>query len=158
MKFLPGLCILLLLTACSTGRDISGSHASGTVLPSPEQCVPYARRTSGIEIYGDAHTWWDQAAPERRGTTPRPGAVLVLARTDKMRSGHVAVVRQVHGPRQIDVTHSNWGNDRDSRRVLYHSMRVEDISAGNDWSRVRFWNAEMNCFGFPYAARGFIYG
>ena len=37
------------------------------------QCVPFARLLSGIQIFGDAHTWWQQAAgairPARR---PRP--------------------------------------------------------------------------------------
>ncbi|MBU6372483.1 MAG: hypothetical protein KJS97_07095 [Alphaproteobacteria bacterium] len=26
--------------------------------PKPLQCVPYARERSGIDIYGDAVTWW----------------------------------------------------------------------------------------------------
>lgn len=160
LKLLLALCCAVtLLTACSTSQDISHPYASGTALRSPEQCVPYARRISGVALYGDAYTWWDQAEPNyRRGRAPRPGAVLVLARTDKMQSGHVAVVNNVLGPRLIDVTHSNWGNDHDSRRIVYHSMRVADISQANDWSQVRFWNAGKNCFGFPYAARGFIYG
>ena len=157
------LCLALILSACATptGTKVTAaepSFASGVMLAEPVQCVPYARQVSGIQIRGDAHSWWDQAAPGKRGPAPKPGAVLVLARTGKMTSGHVAVVKDVLGPRLINVTHSNWGNDRESRRVLYHSMRVEDISANNDWTRVRFWNAEKNCFGFPYAARGFIYG
>src|SRR6195256_6966216 len=45
----------------------------------PLQCVPYARAHSAIKIYGDAYTWWDQAAGKYpRGTLPEPGAVLVL--------------------------------------------------------------------------------
>jgi hypothetical protein len=37
------------------------------------QCVPYARQVSGIQLYGDAHTWWDQAAGRYdRGFTPAP--------------------------------------------------------------------------------------
>jgi hypothetical protein len=27
----------------------------------PLQCVPFARQASGVEIYGDANTWWTQA-------------------------------------------------------------------------------------------------
>ena len=27
----------------------------------PLQCVPYAREHSGIKLFGDAYTWWDQA-------------------------------------------------------------------------------------------------
>lgn len=107
---------------------------------------------------GDAHSWWERAAPTYdRGHSPRPGSVLVLAQTSRMKHGHVAVVTDVLGPRQINVTHSNWGNDRYSRRVIYDYMRVEDASANNDWSSVRFWNPDKNVFGFPYQARGFIY-
>jgi surface antigen len=133
-------------------------YVSARVVSNPVQCVPYAREKSGIQIMGDAHTWWDRAAPKYdRGHTPRPGAVLVLAKTGKMKHGHVAVVKDVLGPRHINVTHSNWGNDKYSRRVIYDSMRVEDISPRNDWSSVKFWNPDKNVFGFPYAARGFIY-
>lgn len=133
-------------------------YISARKVSAPVQCVPYAREVSGIQIRGDAHRWWDLAAPRyQRGHTPRPGAVLVLARTSRMTSGHVAVVKEVLNGRQINITHSNWGNDKYSRRVIYDSMRVEDASPHNDWSSVRFWNPEKNVFGFPYAARGFIY-
>jgi len=41
------------------------------------QCVPFARLMSGIQIFGDAHTWWSQAAGRyQRGYTPKAGAVL----------------------------------------------------------------------------------
>lgn len=122
------------------------------------QCVPYARDTSGIQIYGDAHTWWDKAPPRyQRGYTPRPGSVLVLKNTARMRSGHLAVVKQVLNSREIDVTHSNWGNSWNTRRIIYDSARVRDVSANNDWSAVSFWNYSHNVFGAPYAAHGFIY-
>lgn len=137
---------------------INTPHATTHREADPVQCVPYARKVSGIQIRGDAYTWWDKAAPDYdRGHSPRPGAVLVLARTSKMTSGHVAVVKNIVGPRQINVTHSNWGSDRSTRRVIYDSMRVEDVSARNDWTSVRFWNIDKNVFGFPYAAKGFIY-
>src|SRR3546814_993934 len=36
------------------------------------QCVPYARTVSGVRIYGDALTWWDQAENHyKRGHAPR---------------------------------------------------------------------------------------
>lgn len=155
------LCLVtVILTGCSTaGREFSYPNASGKTVAKAEQCVPYARRMSGVELYGDAYSWWDKAQKTgyTRGPSPKPGAVLVLARTSKMTSGHVAVVNRVLDARHIDVTHSNWGNDKKSRRVIYKSMLVEDISSGNDWSSVRFWNREENCFGFPYAVSGFIY-
>lgn len=157
---------LLLLSACASkpgtvftdSTPLTSAYFSARKVSAPLQCVPYAREKSGIQIRGDAHHWWDNAAPRyQRGQTPRPGAVLVLSSTAKMTSGHVAVVTEVLTPRQINVTHSNWGNDRYSRRVVYDSMRVEDVSARNDWTSVRFWNPDKNVFGFPYAARGFIY-
>lgn len=160
------IALSLCLSACATSKNNvftdstprQTEFVSARVVSKPVQCVPFARDVSGIQIMGDAYTWWDRAAPRYdRGHQPRRGAVLVLARTAKMKHGHVAVVRDVLGPRHINVTHSNWGNDRYSRRVIYDSMRVEDISARNDWSSVRFWNPEKNVFGFPYAARGFIY-
>lgn len=157
---------VLLLSGCAgtpgkvftEATPMKAAYYSAHTVSAPVQCVPFAREVSGIQIRGDAHQWWDRAAPRyERGQSPRPGAVLVLNRTAKMTSGHVAVVTEVLGPRQINVTHSNWGNDRTSRRMIYDSMRVEDISAHNDWTRVRFWNPEHNVFGFPYVARGFIY-
>lgn len=147
----------MLLAACSSSR-IDSPYASGSYGSKPQQCVPYARSQSGVEIYGDAHTWWDKAGQRyARGALPKPGAVMVLEKTRRMRHGHLAVVKRIINARQIDVTHSNWGSDRESRSIIYDSMRVEDISKANNWSTVRFWNNKSNNFGFPYAVRGFIY-
>ncbi|WP_435640262.1 CHAP domain-containing protein [Micavibrio aeruginosavorus] len=182
-KLLLPVAALLLLSACTTTRSAppaaKWSYMDATprpesvAQPAPapvpmatysmmrkaEQCVPYARRVSGIELFGDAHSWWNQAAAKNypRGQRPMPGSVLVLPRTSKMKHGHVAVVKDVLDSRNINVTHTNWGNTRETRRAIYHSMRVQDISTNNDWSRVRFWNAHDDVFGFPYAANGFIY-
>lgn len=163
-----GLC-LLLLSACSggapyksksapTGSAFHTSHASGRYLAQPVQCVPFARERSGISLYGDAHTWWGKAAGRyAQGYLPQPGAVMVLARTDRMRHGHVAVVKRVINSREIEVSHSNWGADFDSRRMAYDTMRVQDASAANDWSSVRLWNYHIGSYGLPYAVSGFIY-
>ena len=35
--------------------------ATASLLDYVGQCVPFARAASGIQIYGDAWTWWDQA-------------------------------------------------------------------------------------------------
>lgn len=153
-----GLSVFLLAACSSTGGRFDTPHARGAYLPKPVQCVPYARGLSGIEIYGDAHTWWENAASRyARGHWPQEGAVMVLSRTDKMRHGHVAVVRRVLSPREIEVAHSNWGSDFETRRMAYESMRVEDISSNNDWSLVRFWNYHIGQYGLPYPVRGFIY-
>src|SRR3569623_1442904 len=68
------------------------------------QCVPFARLISGIQIFGDAYTWWSQAAGKyESGRTPRAGAVLCFKAIGRMRLGHVAVVSQVLTDRVIQV-------------------------------------------------------
>ena len=151
--------MLLLLAGCAGDREeFRTPHARGYHAGEPEQCVPFARRMSGIELRGDAYSWWDKASPAyERGHYPLEGAVLVLSRTKKLPRGHLAVVTNVINQRFIEVAHSNWGNDKESRSVVYEAMRVEDISTKNNWSQLRFWNHEADQFGFPYPARGFIY-
>ena len=73
------------------------------------ECVPFARAASGIQIYGDAWTWWDQADGRyKRGDVPRAGAVIVFARTGRLPLGHVAVISRVVTSRVAMVTHANW--------------------------------------------------
>jgi hypothetical protein len=84
-------------------------------------------------------------------------AVLVLSRTQRLKLGHLAVVMDIMGPRQIRVTHANFGSDPVSRRVIYDSMPVADVSPDNDWSLVRFWNYQAQAWGILYPASGFIY-
>lgn len=152
------LLLLFLVTACSPPSPFHHEFASGYVAPHIEQCAIYARKVSGIDLYGDAYSWWGQAKGHyRRGHKPTPGSVLVLKRTDRMHSGHVAVVKDVLGSRMINVTHSNWGDSSRTRHIVYDSMRVEDVSPHNDWTQVRFWNDAKNVMGFPYDAYGFIY-
>lgn len=117
-------------------------------------CVPYARNVSGLEIRGDAWTWWAAAAGRyERGDRPVPGAVLVLSKTRRLRRGHVAVVLEVVDDREIIVTHANWQGGRVSER-----MRVQDVSPDNDWSQTRFWWTPSNRWGIRvYPASGFIY-
>jgi hypothetical protein len=122
------------------------------------QCVPYAREVSGIDITGDAWSWWDSADGKyQRGHQPRFMSVLVLSRTDRLKLGHVAVVVDVLGPREIRVTHANFGSDPIGRRIIYDSMPAIDVSPGNDWSVVRFWNYQAKAWGITYQASGFIY-
>ncbi len=150
--------VLLLLSGCASVTRFSSENASGYRMLEREECVPYARRVSGIPIRGDAHTWWAQAASRyQRGSRPMPGAVLVLSQSSRLRYGHLAVVQSIVSPREINVTHTNWGDDMVSRRVTYESMRAKDVSPANDWTSVRFWNMENKVFGAPYPAHGFIY-
>jgi hypothetical protein len=137
--------------------DITGPNASRTSpYPGPYddvQCVPYARLVSGIELYGDAFSWWEGAANRyQRGTLPAPGAVLVLAQTDRLRSGHVAVVTQVINSREILVDHANWVPGQ-----VTQGQAVFDASPANDWTMPRFYNADHQVYGSIYPAHGFIY-
>ena len=73
------------------------------------QCAAFARVFSGIQIFGDAWTWWQQASGRyAKGDSPQAGAVLVFKAQGLMRKGHVAVVSQVLTDRIIQVSHANW--------------------------------------------------
>jgi hypothetical protein len=132
-------------------------------VPSPEDdgpdisCVPYARARSGIEIRGDAWQWWDAAAGRyQRARQPHAGSVLVLARTRRLPSGHVAVVSRVVSSREIRVDHANWASGSAKGRVA-RDQPVVDVSPRNDWSEVRVWYPRIQDFGGSvFAAHGFI--
>lgn len=119
------------------------------------QCVPFARVHSGIEIYGDAHTWWTQAAGRYpRSSQPAPGSVLVIRGFNTASRGHVAVVRRVESSRLLFVDHANWLNAGEV------SVRVPviDVSPGNDWSQIRVWHVPGGHWGGRiYEAEGFIH-
>ncbi len=163
---------VLLLSACA-GQSVIMQQASvappvAAEAPNPDgihpyqgelmQCVPYAREVSGIDITGDAWSWWDGSLGKyERGHQPRFMAVLVLSRTQRLKLGHVAVVIDMLGPREIRVTHANFGSDSISRRIVYDSMPAIDVSVANDWSLVRFWNYDAKAWGITYEASGFVY-
>ncbi|XDA96517.1 CHAP domain-containing protein [Sulfitobacter sp. LCG007] len=115
-------------------------------------CVPFARDASGIDIRGNAETWWGQARDlYQRGDDPVVGAVMAFASTRGMPMGHVAVVSEIVSPRQISIDHANWHRNRVSLK-----MSVIDVSEGNDWSRVRL-ESTPGTFGKVYPINGFIY-
>lgn len=117
------------------------------------QCVPYARMVSGVNLFGDAFTWWEGATGVyQRGSMPAPGAVLVLTQSDRLRSGHVAVVTQVINSREILVDHANWIPGQ-----VTQGHAVFDASPANDWTMPRFYNGEHHVYGSIYPAYGFIY-
>jgi len=120
----------------------------------PLQCVPYARAHSGVKLYGDAYTWWDQAEGKYdRGTLPESGAVMVLNNYAGSERAHLAVVRRVVGSREIRVDHANWLNDGS----IYVNDPVEDVSSNNDWSLVRVYNLKTGGWGSRlYPVQGFI--
>lgn len=120
----------------------------------PLQCVPYARAHSGINIFGDAYTWWDQAAGHfERGAAPKLGAVLVLAGYAGPTRAHLAVVHSLLNTREITVDHANWLDDG----AIYEDDPVVDVSEENDWSKVRVWNVRAGAWGTrTYQVQGFI--
>ena len=123
------------------------------------QCVPFARLISGVQIFGDAWTWWRQAAGRyETGFQPRAGAVLCFRPTGRMRLGHVAVVSQVLTDRVIQVTHANWSLINGSRGQVERDVTVVDVSPENNWSQVKVWyNPLGNLGGTTYPTFGFIY-
>lgn len=144
------LLLLVALSACSQTERVSGRPSGDASL----ECVTYARQLTGIQISGDAWTWWQSAANRyNRGSTPSPKSILVLRRTSYLAGGHVAVVRNVVSAREIRVDHANW-DDRQTRGRIYENMSVIDVSKNNDWTAVQFWNG--GSYGRTYAAYGFI--
>ena len=123
------------------------------------QCVPFARAESGVEIRGNAKTWWAQAAGAyERGREPRKGAVMAFAGTSGMPLGHVAVVKKVVSDREILIDHANWSPIGGRRGQIERNVRVVDVSAAGDWSAVRVWYAPIGDLGLrANPVQGFIY-
>lgn len=122
------------------------------------QCVPYARIVSGVDIYGDALTWWDQAANQyRRGHRPKRGAVLAFRPMGPMTLGHVAVISKVLDDRRVLIRHANWSVPG----AIEEDVPAIDVSEAGDWSEVRVWHSPTGrmgartnpTFGFIYPAK-----
>jgi surface antigen len=161
MRAALAILLLLGLAACGSSRG-PGTQAVAPLRPQigePISCVPYARARSGIQLQGDAWQWWDGAVGRYdRGQIPRPGSVLVIARTSRNPSGHVAVVSRVVNRREILVDHANWASGAARGRIAT-DQRVVDVSPGNDWTLVRVWYPQANDLGnTAFPARGFVHG
>lgn len=143
------------------GDAAIGDRAAGDRVGDPPylQCVPYAREVSGIRIFGDAHTWWDQAEGRyARGTRPKVGAVMSFRPYGNMRLGHVAAVSRVIDSRTVLLRHSNWSPIGGRRGQIENDVRAIDVSPGNDWSEVRVWFAPIQGLGTTHwPLNGFIY-
>lgn len=158
---------MLKLARALLGSMLFAGIALGSVSPASAsshynytgQCVPFARLASGIELFGNAHTWWDQAEGRyARGETPRVGSVMVLKAYRAMRVGHVAMVSDIVDSRTIRVTHANWSVINGRRGQVEENVLAVDTSPNNDWSQVRVWYAPMNGVGLTsYPVAGFIY-
>lgn len=167
-----GLVTAALAACASTSAPISASRypapRPSASLPSYEgdeprvvdpraglQCVPYARQASGIDIYGDANTWWVRAEGRYpRSNQPAPGSVFVMRGYNNPGRGHVAVVTHVDSSRLIRVDQANWLNGGE----VSVGVPVLDVSANNDWSEVRVWYIPGGHWGGRiYEAEGFIH-
>ena len=135
------------------------SPAAARELEAYLQCVPYARDASGIAIYGDAHSWWNQAEGRyERGRTPREGAVMSFPSHRGMRLGHVATVSKVVDSRRVLLSHANWSPIDGRRGRVELDVPAIDVSPNNDWSQVRVWYAPIGALGStPWPVNGFIY-
>ena len=146
-------------TACSTSPVLRAPYAIGRAaeqgphfLVYPRtQCVPYARDLSGIDIRGDANTWWRQADGRYpRSSTPAVGSVIVIQSSGL---GHVAVVTRIVSDRVVLVDHANWHG----REEVAIGAPVRDVSPDNSWSQVNVWWLDTNQWGTKtYSVEGFI--
>lgn len=118
------------------------------------QCVPFARREAGVEIYGNANTWWRQARGRfETSQAPEEGGVMVLRGYNNANRGHVAVVREIVSPRMIIVDHANWLNSGEITR----NVPIRDVSEAGDWSQVQVWHVPGRHWGArTYNVQGFI--
>lgn len=140
--------------------DDSVVDGGGSVsLPPYLQCVPYARQVTGIQIRGDAWTWWGQAEGRyARGFWPKVGAVMALRPHGNSHLGHVAAVSRIIDDRTILIRHANWSPINGRRGQIEDNVRVIDVSPANDWSEVRVWYAPIQAIGGSvWPVQGFIY-
>lgn len=139
----------------ATQRRYTGRYAAARfgISGGRLQCVPFARENSGIELTGNAHTWWDSAeGVYERGARPEVGSVLNFRSHGRMRLGHVAVVSNVIDGRTLAIDHANWGTPGS----IVRNVTVVDVSESNDWSAVRVALGDGG-FGSVYPTHGFIY-
>lgn len=148
------------LAHAATAIDFDAVSGGGAIsLPPYLQCVPYARRVSGIQLFGDAHTWWDQAEGHySKGNSPRIGAVMAFKPHGNMRLGHVAAVSRVIDSRTVLLRHANWSPINGRRGQIEDNVRAIDVSPDNDWSAVRVWfDPVQNLGSTHWPVQGFIY-
>ena len=119
-------------------------------------CVPFARGETGIELSGNAWSWWDHAAGVyARGNKPEASSILNFRASGRMSSGHVAVVSEVVGAREIIIDHANWPGG--GRGGVSRGVSVVDVSPANDWTEVKVAMGRTGEYGSVYPTYGFIY-
>lgn len=142
---------------CAQARSLAESDriGGGAELPVFLQCVPYAREVTGIRIYGDAYTWWQQAEGRYgRGKTPRVGAVMAFRPYANSQLGHVAAISKIIDSRTVLLRHANWSVPGQ----IEDNVQAVDVSDNNDWSEVRVWYGPSGKLGTTrWPVTGFIY-
>jgi surface antigen len=148
------------LLATAVAALTAASANASSLLDYVGQCVPFARAASGIQIYGNAWTWWEQADGKYERThKPKEGAVIVFEKTKRLPMGHVAVVSRVVEKRVVMLTHANWSRQNGERGHAEQDVTLFDVSRNNDWSDVKVWYKDVDGLGGGiYPVYGFIYG
>lgn len=148
-----------LLGSLAVAAVLTLAPTAGAVADTYWQCVTFARLASGIQIFGDAYTWWKQAIGRyETGIQPKSGAVLCFKPTERMKLGHVAVVSDVLTDRVIQITHANWSPIEGSRGKIERDVTLVDVSPRGDWSQVKVWyDPSRDLGGSTYPTYGFIY-
>jgi surface antigen len=141
--------------ASASMPDYAGDEPKVTDYSANLQCVPFARQLSGVEIYGNANTWWARAEGRYpRSNSPAYGSVFVIHGYHTSARGHVAVVTHIDSSRVIRVDHANWLNGGEISR----GVPILDVSPNNDWTEVRVWHIPSGHWGGRiYRAYGFIH-
>ncbi len=156
---LTGLALLAASPALAQSTNDFGFGERGAELAPYLQCVPYAREVSGIRLYGDAHTWWQQADGRyATGNAPKVGAVMAFRPHRNMELGHVAAVSRVVDSRTVLLDHANWSPIDGRRGQIERDVLAVDVSPANDWSAVRVWYHPLGALGrTEWPVEGFIY-
>src|ERR1700731_1552086 len=116
-------------------------------------CALYARGVTGVALFGAAGGWWAEAQGRyERGQVPAVGSILVFRRTQRIPSGHVAVVARIVSAHEILVDHANWYHGTVSR-----GMSVIDTSPAHDWTSVAVLHTPSGTHGADYPTYGFVY-
>lgn len=138
--------------------DADARRSSSAMPKGGLQCVPFARAESGIQISGNARTWWAQAAGlYARSNEPEVGSVLHFPGVRRMPLGHVAVVSGIVSDRELLVDHANWAGPGGRKGQVVRNMRMVDVSPRGDWTQVRVFYDRQDRFGDVYATSGFIH-
>lgn len=133
--------------------------APGSVQAAPINCVQYVEHTTQMALRGNAWQWWEGAADlYARGRQPWPHAVMVFAKSGRLRFGHLAIVTSQIDRRTVLVDHANWSPVGGRRGRIEHGVKIVDVSLANDWSEVRVWYEPASDIGQTvYSVHGFVY-